>query len=365
MSVVVVVGTRKGAAVYRSDDRLDWEMDGLLFKGWKVTAVTRDETGRWYLGLASENYATVIATSDDLVDWEQVESGPNYDGSLPGNPMHNQLVGLPGETRHLDQIWKLHAAHGAVYAGVSEAGLFRSTDRGQSWEPIARLNDHADRASWTPGFGGLCAHTILTDPGDADRIWCGISAVGAFRSDDGGGSWRPCNDGVLSGEGFCVHSMVQSPDDPDTIFRQDHLGVYRSRDAGDSWERIEDGLPEGHAQQGHVVSFGFPIVADPHTGAVYVVPMEGDDYRVPHGGALRVYRTTDGGDSWHALYDGLPQQGAFTNVLRGAIAVDGMDPGGIYFGTTSGEVYASADRGESWQRLPGSLPRVLCVGAFA
>ncbi len=263
----------------------------------------------------------------------------------------------------MDQIWKLHAVGDLLYAGVSEAGLFRSEDRGASWQPVRGLNEHPTRGSWNPGFGGLCAHTVLVDAQRPERIWVGISAAGVFRSDDGGTSWAPRNDGVSEAEGFCVHSLAHDPARADVIYRQDHRGVYRTHDGGDTWQVAETGLPLATLSDDHRCAFGFPIRIDPASRSVYVVPLEGDNFRHPHGGRLRVYRSRDDAEHWEPLSDGLPEA-TFTNVLRGAMAVDRCDPVGIYFGTTSGTVYASRDRGESWSPMPCTLPKILCVEAF-
>ena len=371
MSVVVIVGTAKGAAFLRSDSsRTRWEIEGLRMKGWVVTAATQDDGGRYYVGVTSPIFGAAILVSDDLEKWRQIEKGPRYTGE-PGNEAHNRIIGQmdpigmmkPG-IRYLDQIWKLHAIGDVVYAGVSEAGIFRSRDRGESWQPLEGFNDQASRPDWGPGAGGLCLHTLLVDGRNPDRIWCGVSATGAFRSEDGGQTWTDANEGVSKSEGYCVHSMTHDPNDADVIYRQDHRGMYRTRDGGRSWESIENGLPVAELSDGRRCVFGFPIAMDPHTKAVYAIPLEGDGYRFPHGGALRVYRTTNGGESWEPLSSGLPDGDTFTSILRGAMSVDGLDPCGVYFGTSSGTVYASNDRGDSWIQIPCTLPRIFCVEAF-
>jgi len=350
MAVIVAVGTDKGLFLLRAGDaRRDWRVEGPLFKGWKVTAFSRDGAGGWLAGTASFVYGAAIQHSRDLKDWKQVEHGPAY----------------PPDGKHkLTQIWRLVSSDGACYAGVAEAGLFRSEDHGETWRPVRGLNEHRTRDAWQPGAGGLCAHSILIDPQNARRMWCGISAVGVFRSDDGGESWQARNDGVpviLEDKdhqdiGFCVHALAPDPHDADVIFRQDHRGMFRSRDGGDRWERIENGLPSG---------FGFPLCIDRNTKALYAVPLESDEYRMPRDGALRVCRSTDGGDSWHALSAGLPQEHAYAGVLRTSMAVDNLQPGGVYFGTTGGEVFTSSDGGDSWTALPSRFPRIHCVEAFA
>jgi photosystem II stability/assembly factor-like uncharacterized protein len=325
-------------------------------------------------------FGSAILASDDLAHWRQLESAPRYAPGERGNADHNRTItfnnvdfnaavtadnplGLYAH-RHVDQVWKLHCAGDALYAGVSEAGLFRSDDRGKSWQPVSGLNDHPSRASWIPGFGGLCLHAILTDARDPQRMWVGISAVGVFRSDDGGRSWELENQGIPRGEGYCVHGLAHDPRDADRIYRQDHRGMYRSLDGGDSWQRIENGLPVGQLSEGLQCAFGFPVEVDPATGWAYAFPLAGDDFRYAPGGRLRVYRTRDGGERWEPLERGLPAEPRYTSVLRGAMSVDRLDPCGVYVGTTSGHVFASADRGESWSELGCTLPKIRCVEAF-
>lgn len=350
MSVTVVIGTDRGGFVLRSDERRrKWKIDGPIFKGWKLTAVTRAANGVWLAGTTSDVYGCAIHTSHDLSQWRQIDHGPSY---------------AEGGERKLTQIWKLLAHDGECYAGVSEAGLFRSRDGGETWQPLDGLNQHRTRDAWCPGTGGLCAHAILVDPKNAKRIWCGISAVGVFRSDDGGESWHTKNDGVpviLEDKnhpdiGYCVHALAQDPDQPERIYRQDHQGVFRSNDAGDHWERIENGLPSG---------FGFPIVRDHRGGALFTVPLESDEYRIPIDGRLRVFRSRDAGESWTPLSEGLPSKHVYASVMRGAMDADQLDPCGIYVGTTSGDVFVSADAGDHWTVLPYRLPRIHCLTAIA
>jgi hypothetical protein len=288
MGVAVIVGTAKGAILLSSEDRERWETSPLLLKGWIVTAAARDEAGRTYVAVTHDVWGACIMASDDLESWDQLEAAPRYAAGLSGNESHLRVVGAMDPMgqfkdggRYVDQIWKLHAAHGSLYAGVSEAGLFRSQDRGKTWQVAEGLDQHETRPDWGAGFGGLCAHSVLTDANDPDRIWVGISAAGVFRSDDGGRTFAPKNEGVSRSEGYCVHSLAHDPTDADVIYRQDHRGVYRTRDAGDSWQLIENGLPSSELGDGHRCSFGFPIQMDPASGRIFVVPMEGDSYRFP------------------------------------------------------------------------------------
>ncbi len=370
MAVVVIVGTDKGGMLLRSDDaREHWELGELGFRGWRVTAAARDPAGRTYVAVALESFGNAVLASDDLEHWEQLEAAPRYGAGDRGNPDHNRsitnIVGsIDMESRHVDQIWKLHCAGDTLYAGVSEAGLFRSDDRGKSWQPVLGLNEHETRPDWGPGFGGLCLHSVLSDARNPERLWVGISSYGVFRTDDGGKTWARKNDGVIEGETYCVHGMAHDPNHADRIFRQEHTGMFRSQDGGDSWERIENGLPIGQLSSGDQCAFGFAVELDPATGYAYAFPLAGDDFRYAPEGRVRVYRTHDGGESWEGLERGLPPEPRYTSVLRGAMSVDRLDPCGVYVGTTSGHVFASRDLGESWIELPCTLPKILCVEAF-
>jgi hypothetical protein len=368
MTVFLVVGTPKGAAILKSNDRGSWSEEFVL-RGWPVTASVRDDQGRVYVAVNSPNYGVAIFASDDLEKWEQLPAAPRYRPQDRGNPEHHRIVSqmdfggmLKGGGRFVDQIWTLHAARGALFAGVSEAGLFVSRDRGQSWQPIDGFNEHPTRDSWVPGFGGLGAHTILTDAKNPDRMWVGVSAAGFFRTDDGGRTWTPKNQGVNADTGQCVHSVTHDPANAQVLFRQEHRGVHRSDDGGDTWTVIEDGLPVGELSDGHRCSFGFSSAMDRGTGNVFVVPLEGDNFRFPRDGQLAVYRSQDG-RKWEAKTKGLPSK-CFTAVLRGAMAADQLDPGGVYFGTASGAVFASSDCGDSWREIASSLPRITSVAAY-
>lgn len=349
MRVRVIVGTEKGAFLCSAgSDRRRWELEGPVFKGWKVTATDRSPSGRYFMATASQVYGVALHTSSDLHKWRQLEKGPAYP---------------EGGDRKLNQIWTLHCRADRHYAGVDVAGLFFSDDDGESWHPVTALNDHPSRKGWFPGAGGLCAHAVISSPKRPKQIWCGMSAVGVWRSDDGGETWQTKNEGIrclapdqdFPGIGYCVHGLVQDPDNPDVLYRQDHTGMFRSRNGGDDWHKIEEGLPSW---------FGFPIVIDEKSGTLFSFPMESDEYRLPVEGRCRVYRSRTRGDSWEPTSGGLPDAPYYGSVLRGAMAVDNLDPVGVYVGSTSGDVFLSSDGGESWQTLGTRLPRVLSVRAY-
>jgi photosystem II stability/assembly factor-like uncharacterized protein len=248
-----------------------------------------------------------------------------------------------------------------VYAGVEDAALFRTQDGGKEWQELSGLRGHGSGPKWQPGAGGMCLHTIVLDPADPQRIFVAISAAGAFRSDDGGASWKPINRGLQSGGipdpnaevGHCVHRIAMHPSRPDVLFMQKHWDVMRTDDAGESWHEISGDLPS---------DFGFPIAVHPHEpDTAYVVPITSDSYHFPPDGRLRVYRSRTGGGEWEPLSDGLPQEHCYVNVLRDAMAVDSLEEPGIYFGTTGGQVYGSADAGDSWTPIVRDLPAVLSV----
>jgi photosystem II stability/assembly factor-like uncharacterized protein len=248
-----------------------------------------------------------------------------------------------------------------VYAGVEDAAMFRSSDGGRSWQELSGLRGHGTGPHWQPGAGGMCLHTILIDPSNSKRMFVAISAAGAFRTDDGGQTWRPVNRGLKSQGipdpeaevGHCVHRIALHRSRPNVLFMQKHWDVMRSDDAGDTWREVSGNLP---------TDFGFPIDVHAHEPeTVYVVPITSDSYHYPPDGKLRVYRSRSGGNEWEALTKGLPQRDCYVNVLRDAMAVDSLDKCGIYFGTTGGQVYVSPDGGDSWSAIVHDLPPVLSV----
>ena len=239
--------------------------------------------------------------------------------------------------------------------------MFKSLDGGDSWIELDGLRNHATGNNWQPGAGGMCLHTILQDPDNADRLYIAISAAGAFRTDDGGTTWLPINKGLRSGYipdhdaevGHCVHNLALHPSKPETVFMQKHWDVMRTDNAGDMWTEISGNLPS---------DFGFPIVVHAHEPeTIYVVPILSDYYHYPPEGKLRVYRSRNGGNEWEALTNGLPQENCYVNILRDAMSIDRLHSCGIYFGTTGGQVYATADSGDNWQAIVKDLPKVLSV----
>jgi hypothetical protein len=341
MPLQVFVGTAKGAFVYtRNPD--GWSVEGPILPGWKVSAVARDGAGGFVLASSSFVYGAMVHRGKTLIDWELQAEPPRY---------------AKESDFELKEIWTLVGGEGVVYAGVDEAGLFESRDSGATWTEVRGLTAHSTRSAWFPGLGGLCNHHVLAR---GQRIWTAISAVGVFESTDGGATWHTRNTGVKplivdevhKDIGTCVHAIVADPEDADRIWRQDHVGMFRTADGGATWEETQVGLPS---------TFGFPLVRDHAERVLFSVPLQTDEFRYPVDGKLRVFRSRDDGDSWHACGNGLPDD-SWHAVLRQAMAAD--QRGGIYFGNAGGEVYATADLGEKFERLPGSLPRILCVEAF-
>jgi hypothetical protein len=300
------------------------------------------------------HWGAVLVSSDD---W-----GRSWDEPQEANVKFPAESGLA-----LRQIWQiapgLEDEPDTLYCGVEPACLFRSTDAGKSWEAVRGMLDHPHRKIWMPGGGGLCLHTIVRDPGNADRMWIAISSGGVYRTTDGGRSWAARNVGIRAEfmpdkfpeAGQCVHKVVQHPSRPGRLFAQNHWGLYRSDDAADSWKDIANGVPS---------DFGFAMAMHPHEpDTVYIIPIKSDQVRISPDAKLRVYRTRNGGRSWEALTRGLPQRHAYDIVLRDGLATDTLDPAGVYFGTRNGKVYTSNDEGRSWHLAVDGLPSVTCVRA--
>src|SRR5881392_2066053 len=377
----VLAGTRKGAFILTSDGkRKNWKVDGPHFAGWEIYHMKGSPVGqnRIYASQTSAWFGQIIQRSDDGgKSWSTPGGGPatNPEGMPMGESNKFVYDGVPGTHQWYDgtqhpwefaRVWHIEPSLNdpdTVYAGVEDAALFRSTDGGQTWQELSGLRKHPSGEHWQPGAGGLCLHTILINPDDPNRIVIAISAASTFRTEDGGETWRPINKGLRSPElpdeerevGHCVHHVAMNPSRPDTLFMQKHWHVMRSDDGGDSWQKVSGNLPS---------DFGFPIeinANEPDT--IYVVPIESDSEHVPPEGKLRVYRSRTGGNEWEALTKGLPQEHCYVNVLRDAMSVDSLDPGGVYFGTTGGQVYASSDAGDKWNPIVRDLPAVLSVEA--
>src|SRR6516225_59075 len=386
--VRLLVGTKKGAFILTSDGkRKKWDILGPLFAGWEIYHMkgSPSDPNRIYVSQTSGWFGQVIQRSDD--------GGKTW--FMPGTPSPdelNKVFGMPaGEsnkfvydtspetgkplTTHqwydgtqnpweFKRVWHLEPSltdPDTVYAGVEDAALFRSTDGGKNWHEFAGLRGHGSGPRWQPGAGGMCLHTVILDPKNPGRIYIAISAAGAFRTDDGGKTWKPINKGLRSQYipdqnaevGHCVHHIAMNAKRPGTLFMQKHWDVMRSDDAGDSWHEVSGNLP---------TDFGFTIDVHAHEPeTIYVVPIKSDGEHFPPEGKLRVYRSRTGGHAWEPLTKGLPQHDCYVNVLRDAMAVDSLDSCGIYFGTTGGQVYASADAGDSWAPILSDLPAVLSV----
>jgi hypothetical protein len=314
----------------------------------------REGRKRLWAATQSMHWGAVLCSSDDFGEHWTVPEAPS--------------VTFPAAAkRSLKQIWQITPGPtdepDTMYCGVEPAALFASRDAGESWKPVVGLLNHPHAPLWQPGGGGLCLHTIITDPTDARRMLVAISTGGVYRTDDGGRTWEPRNAGVRAEFlpdkypefGQCVHKVVQHPSRPERLFLQNHWGLYRSDDWGDSWHDIANGVPS---------DFGFPMAIHPHDpDTVYIVPLQSDGFRCVPEGKLRVYRTQNAGKSWAPLTRGLPQHNAYETVLRDAMAVDSCTPAGVYFGTRSGKLYGSRSDGASWQLIADGLPPIVCVKA--
>ncbi len=362
--VRVLAGTRKGLFVLEADGKREkWQVSGPHFAGWEIYHAKGSpvDPNRIYVSQTSGWFGQLIQRSDD--------------GGKTFNPVGNKFeyAGVPGTHQWYDgtprpwefkRVWHLEPSlrdPETVYAGVEDAALFRTTDGGQTWEELAGLREHGTGPRWQPGAGGLCLHTILLDPSQPNRIVIAISAAGAFRTDDGGKTWKPINRGLHSQYipdpdaeiGHCVHHVARHRSRPNVLFMQKHWDVMRSDDAGDNWREVSGNLP---------TDFGFAIDVHAHEPeTIYVVPIKSDSEHFPPEGKLRVFRSRTGGNEWEPLTKGLPQRDCYVNVLRDAMAVDSLDRCGIYFGTTGGQVYASRDAGDSWGPIVRDLPAVLSI----
>ena len=362
--VRLLVGTRKGAFVLTSDGkRSKWDVSGPFFGGWEMYHIKGSpaDPNRIYASQSSGWFGQLIQRSNDGgKSWEPVGNKFVYDG-VPGT--HQWYDGTP-HPWEFKRVWHLEPSltdPDTVYAGVEDAALFRTTDGGQNWHELPGLRGHGSGAQWSPGAGGLGLHTIVLDPTNDKRMFIAISAAGAFRTDDGGTTWRPINKGLRSEQipdpdaevGHCVHRIAMHPSQPNVLFMQKHWDIMRTDNAGDSWREVSGNLP---------TDFGFVIDVHAHEPqTIYVVPIKSDSEHYPMDGQLRVFRSRSGGNEWEALTNGLPQKDCYVNVLRDAMAVDRLDSCGIYFGTTGGQVYGSSDGGDTWAPIVRDLPAVLSV----
>jgi serine/threonine protein kinase len=353
--VLLLVGTMKGAFLLRSSaTRAHWDVAGPFFHGQAVYSMAFDpREGRHRMWASTSTFwGTFLRSSDDF--------GKTWTNPFEANVKFPEDCGTS-----LKNIWQVCLGRDnepdTLYCGVEPAALFVSRDAGESWALVRGLFDHPHRPRWEPGNGGLCLHTIVLDPTNNDRMYIAISSGGVYRTDDGGATWVARNRGIRVAFqpdrypefGQCVHKMTLHPARPERLFLQHHWGVYRSTDHGDCWESISNGVPS---------DFGFPIMMHPRDpNCVYIIPIESDEFRCTPDGRLRVYRTRNAGDSWEPLARGLPQKGAYETVLRDALDTDRLDPAGIYFGTRSGELFASSDEGKNWKLILGGLPPVVCV----
>ncbi len=383
--VRVLAGTRKGAFVLESDGKRErWDVRGPFFAGWEVYHMKGSpaDPNRIYASQSSSWSGQVIQRSDDGgKTWEAPGGGVTT--SPQGWPMgeSNKFVydtsaetGKPLTTHQFydgtqhpwefKRVWHLEPSltdPDTVYAGIEDAALFRSTDGAHSWQELSGLRGHGTGPKWQPGAGGMCLHTIILDPSDPNKIYIAISAAGAFRTDDGGVTWKPINRGLKSQYipnpeaevGHCVHHIAMNPSRPGHLFMQKHWDVMRSDNAGDQWSEVSGNLP---------TDFGFAIDVHAHEPeTVYVVPIKSDAEHYPLDGKLRVFRSRSGGNEWEELAKGLPERNCYVNVFRDAMAVDQLDTCGVYFGTTGGQVYVSADSGDNWSAIVHDLPPVLSV----
>ncbi|HEY8241212.1 MAG TPA: sialidase family protein [Kiritimatiellia bacterium] len=374
------MGTKKGAFILTSDEkRAKWKVAGPLFGGWEIYHIKGSpvDPNRIYASQTSSWFGQIIQRSDDGGRTWSTPGGEKMPGPTdpPVAGTSNRFVydGEAGQHQWYDgslkpwefkRVWHLEPSLTdveTVYAGVEDAAMFRTTDGGKSWHELSGLRKHGTGPQWMPGAGGMCLHTILIDPTRHERMYIAISAAGAFRTDDGGQSWKAINQGLKSQYipdpnaevGHCVHRIAMHPSKPNTLFMQKHWDVMRSDNAGDSWHEVSGNLPS---------DFGFPIEVHAHEPeTIYVVPILSDSLHYPPDGKLRVYRSKTGGNEWEALTKGLPQKNCYVNVLREATAVDTLDSCGVYFGTTGGQVYVSPDGGDTWKAIVENLPGVLSV----
>jgi photosystem II stability/assembly factor-like uncharacterized protein len=354
MQLLLLIGTRKGGFIASSDgQRRDWTLSGPILKGCEVNHLTYLRgTRTMVIAGKSGWFGPAVQMSDDLGrTWRDAPSGIRFE---------------EGRGHSVERIWTIKAdprQPGRLYAGVDPGALFVSQDAGEHWTEVRALTDHPTRAKWMPGAGGLMVHSIAFPPAARSRVTVGVSAAGAFRTDDDGATWTPKNTGVRADfmpdkfpeVGQCVHHLEGHPTNGNVLYQQNHCGVYRSDDGGDHWVDISAGLPS---------RFGFPLAVLPNEGdTIFVIPEESDQFRMTPEGSLRIFRSRDRGNSWQPLTTGLPQTHAYTNVMRMAMAADALDPAGVYVGTQGGQLLASRDAGDRWEVIFNWLPPIYSVEA--
>ena len=360
--VCVLLGTDKGAFILQSDARRkQWKIKGPFLKGSRVFHLAFDERdGKTiYAAVNSGHFGPTVCVSEDFGrSWKNAEKPPRFP---------------EGSALEVENVWHVEPGSAnepdVVYSGVAKAGLFRSEDKGNTWNPVDGLNNHATRPQWAPGAGGMCLHSIVLDPSDPKRMYVGISAAGVFKTEDGGQTWMARNKGVRADflpvkfpeVGQCVHKLRMDPKKPEHLYQQNHCGVYRSENGGDSWTDISNGLPPAKDEWSQA-GFGFPLAVHPQkSGTIYVVPEAADAYRVNAREEFNVYGSSNGGRTWKKLNKGLPRGHAYLGCFREGFATDKLDPAGLYVGTRMGHVFYSANEGRSWQVLAQWLPPVFSV----
>jgi hypothetical protein len=373
--VKLLVGTRKGAWQYTSDEKRErWQIAGPFVGGLEVNhAVLDSRSGKTFTTANDPWFGPQVRYSPDGGEtWRDATASPRFSGDPagPSSPSATPWFMLPGKV--MERLWRIEPGRasesGVLYCGVGPAALFRSDDGGETWRENEALSNHPTRSSWNPGAGGLILHSMVLDPANANRMWVAISAAGVFRTDDGGASWQVKNNNIREPAhqfdpnvplypevGQCVHHLLPAADRPDRLYLQGHWGTYRTDDGGDHWQEITEGLPS---------SFGLALATHPRDAdTAYVVPLKGGEFRTPPDAKLRVYRTRDAGKSWQPLSKGLPQEEAYMGVYRDNLCSDTLAPAGLYLGTNTGQLYVSSDEGESWRLITGNLPPITSVQA--
>ncbi|MDT8409160.1 MAG: hypothetical protein RQ741_06135 [Wenzhouxiangellaceae bacterium] len=353
--VAILVGTRKGLFVVRSDrSRRDFVLEGPYLAGYEIQRAFLDPRHDGRIGFAAAHHPIwgihIYRTDNAGRDWQPLANVPCH--------------GCDDGPDHLKTIWGLAPGPdrepNCLIAGIEPAGFFVSHDLGEHWQRMDGFHGHPTAALWHPAKGGCAVHSLAAS---GSRFYAALAAGGVYRSDDAGRSWSPLNEGVrapyLPGTapiaGHNDHTLRMHPANPDRLYRQSHTGTWRSDDGGRQWIEITKGLPS---------DFGYALGLDPsNPDVLFTIPEDSSQFRSTVDGRLRVYRSIDAGGHWQALTSGLPQKNCFVTVLRDGLATDGLDPLGIYFGTSSGQVYASPNAGDQWSALPATLPPILCVAA--